>query len=250
MSPAVAWSADVDDRPGYEVRTELARRDFGELHFVMGAGRAMQWLEMYSGKTLLAAIRNFAAEEVVASPDGQYFLALSNSSDSSLAFAVLDRRGHVVVSSPHGSELHYCRRTNWGIGEWVDARAPQATFRMEKNQLALPAAEYLSVTVRGCDGKTVMLGRIPSPDAKPVDVYGRKLPPVPATTECTSSITPTAAADGQGGSFFIGRTIACLRGLDTTYGERIRMLIDDRRVISPSLPGAAPTPASAPAPAQ
>lgn len=224
MSAGAAWSADGSGKPTYEARTELAQRRFGDLHFVMGAGRAMQWLEMYSGQTLLAALRDFAVEEIVASPDGKYFLALSNSSDSSLAFAVLDRKGHVVASSPHGGELRYCRRTNWGIGEWVDASSPQATFQMEKNQLASPATEFLTVAVRGCDGKTVLLGRIPPPD--------RRIPAPAKAADCASNAQPPAAAD-QGGAFFIGTTIACLRGLDPTFGARTLTLIDGRRAVRP-----------------
>ena len=166
MAATTAWSAEAADQPTYAARTVLAQRHFGDLRFVIGAGRATRWLEMYSGETLLAAFRDFAVEEVVASPDGKYFLALSNSSDSALAFAVLDRKGHVVVSSQHGGELHYCRRTNWGIGEWVDAKAPRAMFQLEQNQLASPATAYLTVTVRGCDGKTVLLGRATPPDGK------------------------------------------------------------------------------------
>ncbi len=80
MSPGTAWSADAQAKPVYAGRTEIAERRFGELRFVMGAGRAMQWLEMYSGKNLLAAFRDFAVDEVVASPDGKHFLAISNSS--------------------------------------------------------------------------------------------------------------------------------------------------------------------------
>lgn len=69
MSAGAAWSADTAGKPAYEGRAELAERRFGELRFVMGAGRASQWLEMNTGKTLLAAYRDFA---------------------------VLDRKGHVA----------------------------------------------------------------------------------------------------------------------------------------------------------
>src|SRR6185369_3835075 len=222
VAPCAAWPADAGSKLVYEKRTELAQRRFGEVRFVMGAGRAMKWLEMYSGTILIAAFREFDADEVVASPDGQYFLALSNCSNSSLAFAVIDRNGLVVVSNPHGGTLHYCRRTNWGIGEWVDTRVPHAKFTVERNQLATPATQFLSVSVRGCDGKTVLLGPASTPERK---VAGGNHPVVPA---------PQVNTDGQArGVSFIGNTIANLRGLDPTFGDRTLTLIDGRRSTSP-----------------
>lgn len=57
LQPCTGWSA-VSVVQGGKLpldRVEHAERRFGELRFVMGAGQAMSWLEVYSGRNLIAA---------------------------------------------------------------------------------------------------------------------------------------------------------------------------------------------------
>lgn len=239
LASGMTWSADeATDRP--TDRAVSREYTFGDVRFVAGAGKAMPWLEMYVDGDFIGTFRDFDVTNVVASPDGQYFLAVSNAWKSALAFAILDRKGHMVASAAHGGDLHYCERTSWGIGEWVDASNPQATFSIRKNQMTTPATDFLSVTARGCDGKTVLLAR-PLPPEKLVAPARQPLV-IDANTGVV--ITGTRIATAAGGqdrsSFFIGETIANLRGLDPTFGVRTLTLVDGRRVVR-TTPASGPT---------
>ncbi|MEO6081297.1 MAG: hypothetical protein ABIQ86_16225 [Steroidobacteraceae bacterium] len=223
MWPGIPWSAEhAPGRPSD--RHVIAERKFADVRFVIGEGNAGRWLEMYVGGDYVGAFSEFAVDEIVAAPDGKHFLALSNTSKSSYAFAIIDRKGFIEASKPHGGDLHYCNRTSWGIGEWVDTSKPQATFSIQKNQMTTPASEYLQATVRGCDGKTVILARAPAPSLKAT----------PANRRAEVSITGTAAADNNGtdrSSFFIGDTIKDLRDIDPTLARTLT-LVDGRRSAS------------------
>lgn len=237
LGPSLAAAGEPEKKSAYADRTELAQRSFGNVRFVMGAGSAETWLEMYSDGRLIAAFHGFSADEVVAAPDGEHFLALSNTLNSTMAYAVLDREGRIINSAPHGESLHYCARTNWGVNEWVDAESPEPTFRWQQDQAA-PSRDFLAVSVRGCDGKTVLLGRsIPASEPrapKPATVV------VPA--DCTPYIgnggsgaqTPAAgaAADdpGKAGFSFIGNTVACLRARDPNFGATTLTLSEERAI--------------------
>jgi hypothetical protein len=226
--PFGTWAASTDPLPTSTGRVERAQRQFGDVRFVMGSGQAMKWLEMYVGGNLIAAFRGFDAQAVHASPDGQYFLAISNHPGSSMAFAVLDRGGHLVFSGIHGasaadthaaSALHYCSRPGES-GYWIDAAHPAVKFQVATTS-ATPARKYLqSVTVRGCNGKTVWLGR----GAEPVQKTA------PARVQAVPVQTTDVIPEGHNrGSLFIGNTIANLRGLDPTFGGRTLTLVDGRR---------------------
>jgi hypothetical protein len=205
LAASAGWAADSGQGatpPGE--RVERAERQFGDVRFVMGAGHAMPWLEMYVGGDLIAAFREFDAQEVHASPDGQYFLAVSNRARSSLAYGVLDRQGRLVFSSAHAApSLRYCMRGIARDWMWIDPAAPLARFEIEAAPAPSSASEYLkSVTVQGCDGKDLLLGKAH--------------PGGPA-----------------------GPRIRNLRGLDPSLGTRVLTLIEGRRVIPSTEPAAA-----------
>lgn len=189
-----------------------AQRIFGDVRFVMRAQGSTKWLDMFVADRHLARFDNFDVSEVVASPDRSRFLVLSNSLKSSFAYALLDRKGHVEASSPHGGDLHYCNRTAWGMAEWVDVANPRASFTLQKNQFTTPATDFLMVTVRGCDGNTVIVARPPAPSLK-------------ATAPATNG---ASVSDGSPGSLFIGDAIRSLRGLGP-YDGTVLTLIDGRR---------------------
>jgi hypothetical protein len=208
LAASTSWAADVGGGiPVVTDRVEHDQRQFDDVRFVMGAGHAMPWLEMYVGGGLVAPFREFDAQEVHASPDGRYFLAVSNRARSSLAYAVLDRQGRAVYSSAHAEPLQrYCVRGIASDWRWIDPVTPVARFEVATDSATVPASLYLkSVMVRGCDGKDLLLGKV---HAKP------------------------AARS----------TIQNLRGLDPRFGGRTLTLIEGRRVVPPTAPvPAAPT---------
>jgi hypothetical protein len=221
-SCGVARAADADaGKPGYSGSPVTAERRFGDVRFVLGAGKSTNWLQMYVDGNHIAGFENFLADEVIASPDGRHFLALSNSSKSAYAFAILDRNGQIEASRPHGGDLHYCNRTAWGIGEWADTSKPQATFSMEKNELASPATSFLFATVRGCDGRTVVLSR-PSP------------PSLKATPRTAQTIGDASNNGQDRSAFFIGNAIQNLRDQDPNFAGRTLTLVDGRRLAAPT----------------
>lgn len=195
---ATPWLAAAAEKSG---RVEHAQRQFGDVRFVMGSGQAMRWLEMYAGSDLLAAFRDFDAQDVHASPDGRYFLAISNTARSALAFAVLDRRGRVVFSSPHNAAgMSYCSLLSRENRYWVDAAEPRVRFEQARSQRDPAGREYLqSVVVRGCDGKDLQIALASDPGPPRI---------APAVTN--------------------------LRGLDPTFGARTLLLIEGRRAVQPT----------------
>jgi hypothetical protein len=237
LSPCLGTAAEPGKKSAYPDRTELAQRSFGNVRFIMGAGSAQPWLEMYSDGRMIAAFQGFSADEVVAAPDGEHFLALSNSLNSTMAYALLDRDGRIVDSGPHGDDLHYCRRTNWGINEWVDAQSPDASFLTEKSETAADHG-FVAVTVRGCDGKTVRLGRS-APMAGPSRTAQAPGTGRPPSLEDCSRPAPEGTV---GGSFFIGCTIAHLREMDPSFGARTLTLSDGRPpdIVPPALESTQP----------
>lgn len=228
LAGSAGWAADSGQGASAPAeRVERAQRQFGDVRFVMGAGQAMPWLEMYVGGDLVAAFREFDAQEVHASPDGKYFLAVSNRALSSLAYGVLDRQGRLVFSGVHAApSLRYCMRGVARDWTWIDPAAPVARFELEAAAAPSPPGEYLkSVTVRSCDGRDLLLGKALAPR-----------PPAPARTRIIRPSLP--ATDGN--SFFIGNTIQNLRGLDPSFGVRTLTLIDGRRALPAAVPTDAP----------
>lgn len=182
-------------------RVEHAERRFDDIRFVMGSGQAIRWLEMYDGSELLGAFREFDVQGVHASPDGRYFLAVSNTARSMLAFAVLDRRGRIVFSSAHNADgMSYCNEPSRPNRYWVDAADPGVRFEQARSERDPAGREYLrSVVVRGCDGADLQIALASDPG-----------PPrtAPAVTN--------------------------LRGLDPTFGSRTLTLIEGRRIVQPA----------------
>jgi hypothetical protein len=196
-------------------------RVFGDVRFVMGSGQSMEWLEMYDGQNLIGAYRDFDVQEVRASPDGRYFLAMSNTRLSALAYAVIDRKGHVVFSMAHNTGLHYCGERGAKTRYWINTASPDARFELARSAGA-PAREYLkSVTVKGCGGEDVLLGQAVDPVVLP-------RPRVSARDAQLATLTVSDESRDRG-AFFIGNTIANLRGIDPTFGARTLTLVDGRR---------------------
>jgi hypothetical protein len=223
MSPAIGWSGGVDVvRSDYTDRVEHGERVFGDLRFVMGSGQSMEWLELYDGPNLIGAYRDFDVQEVRASPDGKYFLAMSNTPLSALAYAVLDRKGHVVFSMPHNTGLHYCGEPGSKNRYWINTATANARFEMGRSATGSAAREYLkSVTVQGCGGEEVLLGQAAEPLEQPKPRVS-----LPGTRQFSLD---TVNENGERETLFIGNTIANLRGLDPTFAGRTLTLIDGRR---------------------
>jgi Ca-activated chloride channel family protein len=59
-------------------------------------------------------------------------------------------------------------------------------------------------------------------------------PPTVIIAETTTERRPPAGGAPDGGSFFIGNTVANLRGMDPAFGGRTLTLVDGRRVVSAS----------------
>jgi hypothetical protein len=236
LSPGVARPAQANAvQPDLNGRRIFAERKFGEVRFVIGAGAAMKWLEMYADGNLIAAFRDFAADDVVAAPDGQHFLAFSNTADSSLAFAILDRSGHVVDSSVHDGSLHYCSRTTGRSSEWINAAKPQAKFWTTQTEPS--SAPYLQITVRGCDGNTVALThRLPPPAKQQPALPDSASEVVPTGTRIASRAKSADMDNLDRSSSFIGNTIAELLRRDPNAGDRTLILTDSRRSTSATPP--------------
>lgn len=255
VSCGSAWSTDrskpppiqVDsyDRvgPAPEDRTEYAARQFGDVRFVMGGGQAMDWLEVYSGNSLIAAYRGFNSRDVHASPDGKYFLVVSSKPLSSLAFAVMDAKGRVIFSAPHREgPQRYCGQAALQRHTWIDEANPDVRFGVEKIPWSESGEEYLQfVAVRGCDGKDVLLGKAAAP-AQPRAVQPTRVRGVPGVAALSDEQCST-------GEFFIGCTLQNLRGLDPSFGTRTLTLIDGRRAINAQPKSPEPKPVDPDAPA-
>lgn len=148
---------------------EYFERTFGDVRIVVGTPRPPEglpgWPVLYVGGKRIAEYPKLLAQEVYASPDRDYFAFLSNLGLSSYAIAVIDRQGQIVLSLSHdanpftdGGKLHYCRASVTNTREWVDLKGANLRFELGHDGAKTPSQERLrAVTVRGCDGKDVVL---------------------------------------------------------------------------------------------
>jgi hypothetical protein len=139
--------------------TEYFERTFGDVRIVVGTPRPTQglpgWPVLYVAGVRVSEYPGLLAQEVYASPDGRYFLMLSNLGLSSYAAAVADRGGHIVLSWPHNANplqgyLRYCQMSVTNTREWVNLKDANARFTMDSDN------RLKSVAVRGCNGNDVV----------------------------------------------------------------------------------------------
>ena len=132
-------------------------REFGEFRFVVGGSD--EWPTLYEGSKRVATYTGFHAQEIYASPDRQYFVAVSNLGYSKYAFAILNRDGTVLSSKEHNTgELHYCQASVSNLRYWINPETANVRFEYARDTAKQLANESLkSVEVRGCDGKNVVL---------------------------------------------------------------------------------------------
>ncbi|HEX2598337.1 MAG TPA: hypothetical protein VHL05_06165 [Terriglobales bacterium] len=132
-------------------------RNFGEFRFVVGGSD--EWPALYQGSKRVATYPGFHAQEVFASTDRQYFVAVSNLGYSKYAFAILNRDGTVLYSKPHDTgELHYCQESVSNLRYWLNPETANVRFEYGRDATGQLVNESLkSVEVRGCDGKNVVL---------------------------------------------------------------------------------------------
>jgi hypothetical protein len=147
-------------------------RTFGEVKFAVGpftrsvhGALSPGWLRLHIDGKQVSEYPRLVAQEIVASPDRKYFVVLSNMGLSSHAIAVIDRQGSIILSRRHeASALHYCRMSVTNVREWVDLAAPGVRFGMATEAIADQSRTYLkSVTVRGCDGKDIVIDSSEAP---------------------------------------------------------------------------------------
>lgn len=111
-------------------------------------------LEMRDRGRLQLKLNDVAVDDIVASPDGELFVGLSNSGWPGTAAIVFDRRGRVWFVAHHGTmALEYCAETSTFLKEWYDAKNPGLQFA-ERNLLG---DDFLKITLRNCKGETVGL---------------------------------------------------------------------------------------------
>jgi hypothetical protein len=140
--------------------TDYFERTFGDVRIVVGAPRPPQglpgWPVLYVGGERISEYPRLLAQEVYASPDRRYFLLLSNLGLSSYAAAVIDREGHIVLSTPHNAnpfvgDLLYCQMSITNTREWINLKDANARFTMDGDN------RLKSVAVKGCDGNDVVV---------------------------------------------------------------------------------------------
>lgn len=165
MRLAVADAIAISSPPEHFERT------FGDVRIVVGAPRPGDglrgWLTLYVGGQRIAEYPHLLAQEVYSSPDGSYFFLLSNLGLSSYAIAVIDRQGKVLVSRAHDQDpangaMHYCRASVTNLREWIVLKDPNARFEVIQDSSVAPSRHSLkSVTVKGCDGRDVVISEPP-----------------------------------------------------------------------------------------
>jgi hypothetical protein len=110
-------------------------------------------LFIYNNKKLVQEYEDIGFEELFASDDNKYFLAVSNDGLINPAFAIFDNEGNILKIQLHNSRdfnYNYCKTSTTIIRVWYDPKNPKIEFNIFHGKL-------LSVSIKGCDGKRVFL---------------------------------------------------------------------------------------------
>ncbi|WP_342120569.1 hypothetical protein [Pseudoduganella sp. OTU4001] len=110
-------------------------------------------LQMRDRGRVLLVVNDVAFDDIVASPDGELFVGLSNGGWPGSAAMVFDRRGRVWFVAHHGAMALEYSETSTFLKEWYDAKNPGLRFA-ERNLLG---DDFLQITLRNCNGETVGL---------------------------------------------------------------------------------------------
>jgi hypothetical protein len=127
------------------------------------AAKIPEWPYYYvrikQGGKSLAHIRDAGFELLVASPDEQLFVGLSNLAFTNLAAIVFDRRGRVLFEAWHDEgitsgfaryyHLDYCWHSITKSRVWFDAENPDVRFG--------PANDAASISLMSCRGQRIHL---------------------------------------------------------------------------------------------
>lgn len=105
-------------------------------------------LKIYEGQKLLAHYPGLAFEHIAGSPDGKFFVGLSNQGVPGTAAAVFTRNGSLRLLAIHGlAEFDYCEKTVTLFRRWYDEKNPNVRFDGPTG----------GITVRDCKGQQVPL---------------------------------------------------------------------------------------------
>ena len=147
MSAADSWSFDSSERNfrlpgGIKVLAVIdARKNDAVPDF---------YTKVFRGNRLLALYPGVSFDDIVASPDGSMFVALSNGGIPGTAAVVFDAKGRLLLMAKHGeARFDYCQESITIVREWYDSENPAVAFG-EHGWLS-------EITLRDCHGKTINL---------------------------------------------------------------------------------------------
>lgn len=153
LSVALAADAAFADSWQYKAEVDRQVRSFGDVRLVqiVDGTRNQKFpdfaLEIYQGDRLVAALPGLAFDDVVASPDNEVFLGLSNRGMPGVAVALISRTGRVIALASHGvSDFDYCQRSVTLERVWYDESHPDVRFQLDGSKPGV------GIFVRGCRG--------------------------------------------------------------------------------------------------
>lgn len=113
-------------------------------------------LQVFKNDQLQAQVHNVSFDQVFPSPDGRFFVGLSNRGIPGTAVVVFNDRGAITLLASHGiAEFDYCRKSVTVEREWYDNENPQVKFNVEPT-----LAGSAGITLRDCHGLTVDLADV------------------------------------------------------------------------------------------
>jgi len=110
-------------------------------------GSARHYVKIVSGSRVLSILNGVAFETLVASPDEQLYVGLSNYGIPGTAAIVFDRQGRIILYASHATgNFAYCRASVTIERTWYDAAHPDVQF-----------GEDGVISLNDCEGKRVNL---------------------------------------------------------------------------------------------
>lgn len=157
VPPLIAAQADTWFFPAEVTSKEYT---FGNVHAVvtMDSTKDQQYptflFTISEGGREIARYPGIGFETLLASPDNQYFVGLSNSGIPGTAVIIFNARGEVLLLARHDvATFDYCRKSVTLNRVWYDGEKPEVEFKLEDER------EDQGIYLRSCRGTRIELFR-------------------------------------------------------------------------------------------